>query len=102
MDLHGCLDQQEKPPEDQDQIPNRQRLPEQIEQRLGHPREPGQAQQQQDSGPAGQRQPPATRARTLLRRQAPGNDRQKDQIVDPQDDFQGRQSDQRNQGLAGE
>ena len=91
VDLHRALGDQEQATEEQDQVASGYLLPEQHEQRFGQAHDPGQRQQQQDARAHRQQQSETPRIVTLLHRQAVGQDRDKDDVVDPQHDLERRQ-----------
>ena len=95
VDLHGALEQQEQAAEEEDQVTPGDALAEQVEQVGGQAHDPGDREQQQDPRAHGQGQAEEARLRLLGRRQAPDQDRDEDDVVDAEDDFQGGQGQER-------
>ncbi|MNO94906.1 hypothetical protein D3C76_865350 [compost metagenome] len=91
VDLHGALEQQEQAAEEEDQVASGNTLAEDMEQVGGQAHHPGDRQQQQDARAHRQRQAEEARFRLLRGGQAGNQDRDEDDVVDAEDDFQGSQ-----------
>src|SRR5690606_21221219 len=94
-DFHGALEQQEQATEEQDQITPGNPVIHDGEQVVGQAHDPGDRQQQQDPRAHRQRQTEEARLGLLLLGQARYQDRDEDDVVDTEDDFQGGQGQER-------
>ena len=91
MQLHGGLEQQEYPAEQQDKIAAREAEIADAEQRCGQGYHPGDHRQQAQTHQQRQRQADNARLIALLRRQFVGQNGDEHQVVDAQHDFQHHQ-----------
>ncbi|CPJ10356.1 Uncharacterised protein [Bordetella pertussis] len=88
VQLHGALEQQEQPAQDEDQVAAGYLRAPHREQRRGQRHHPGDAGQQAQPHQQGQRQAYHARAVALVRGQLVGQDGDEHQVVDAQHDLQ--------------
>jgi hypothetical protein len=88
VQLHRRLGQQKQAAEQQDQVAPGKRQAADGKQRLGERDDPGDHGQQADAHQHGQRQPEQARAVALFGRELFREDRDEDDVIDPQDDFE--------------
>ncbi|MCY1366136.1 hypothetical protein D9M69_530160 [compost metagenome] len=94
--LLRALPQQEQAAEEQDQVASGNTLAEYYEQVRRQAHDPGDRQQKQDSRDHGQRQTENPGARLHVFGHAADQDRNHDDVIDTQDDFQGGQGEEGN------
>jgi hypothetical protein len=99
MDLDGGLAQQEQAADDQHEVARGDGVAAHREQLGGQVREPGKRGQQQDAGRHGCGQPQRAGAGALRLGKPAGEDRDEDDVVDAQDDFQAGEGQQGDPGL---
>jgi hypothetical protein len=94
---HVAFAIRKRPPSEQDQVAARDRLPEDVEPGLDEAHHPRDREEEADPHQHREREAEAPRARALLLRELPGQDREEDQVVDPEDDLeegQGQEGDE--------
>ena len=91
VDLEGALAQEEQAAEDQDQVAPGDLLAQDRKKRRGEPDDPTQGQEQKNAHDQRQPEPQAPGERLPLFGQLVDEDRDKDDVVDPQHDLQGQQ-----------
>ncbi len=99
VDLHHGLREQEQPAADQDQVAPRDVGRVDRDQRIGEAHHPRERQKQADPHQHREGEPDQSRPLALLGRQAGDEDRDEDDVVDAQDDFERRQAQQRRPGF---
>ena len=101
VNLVSALADQEETAHDQDQVATRDLLTNDREPRRGEADHPGERDQQQDPGPHRHQQTQPAGTRLLRLGQLAGQDRDEDDVVDPQHDFECRKGRQRDPRLGG-
>src|SRR5690625_3944056 len=102
MDLARRFPNQEKAARDQDHVLPRESMAEDLEDRIGQRHYPGDDRQQQKPEQKRAAQPDDPGAVPMLARQPVRQDRDEDEIVDPEDDLEHDQRDKRGPGLGAE
>ncbi len=94
VDFEGRLADEEQSAEQEDEITPADFLPDDLEERVRQADHPAQAEEQEDAHSGGEAQAHDPRSILLLGRQLRGEDADEDDVVDAQDDLEGRQGEQ--------
>ncbi len=91
MDLDHALAEQEQAAKEQNQIASRNPLVADVKQRCNQPGEPYDGEQQRDAREHRKRQAGDPRSRLTLRWQSSDQDRNEDDVIEPEHDLEQRQ-----------